>query len=357
MIAQWPTFKKNMILAICSLYSFLGCSALLGPSVYIGIFSQQFGVDPNTAAGLINYPNLAYGFGCLLLVPLYQKIGRRPVMLGSLVLYAVGLIAASQCTTYAGLMGARVVHSFGSGVCEALPVQLVNDIFFLHERGKKLGWYTAGLCLGSTGPLYAGYMLAGGYSWTLYFYVEFAFAMGLLIMAFFFVEESKFERVLILTSEASSVSGMSPATGKNETAVEHLSEVESTTQNIPPRKSLAQQLKPWSGIDREAPFFLTMARSFTYLLVPSTLWVITTYGLYIGLGGLAFNFVFPIKIVQPPYNWAEKNSGLHSLATIIGYLLALPLTPLSDMLAARRTKKNNGIREAEMRLPVLIPAM
>lgn len=29
-----------------------------------------------------------------------------------------------------------------SGVCESLPVQLVNDIFFIHERGKKLGYYT-----------------------------------------------------------------------------------------------------------------------------------------------------------------------------------------------------------------------
>ena len=40
-------------------------------------------------------------------------------------------------------MIARVFHALGSGVCEALPVQLVNDIFFLHERGKRLGVYTS----------------------------------------------------------------------------------------------------------------------------------------------------------------------------------------------------------------------
>lgn len=39
-------------------------------------------------------------------------------------------------------MAARVIHCFGSSVCEALPVQLVNDIFFLHERGKRIGYYT-----------------------------------------------------------------------------------------------------------------------------------------------------------------------------------------------------------------------
>jgi hypothetical protein len=34
-------------------------------------------------------------------------------------------------------------------------------------------------------------------------------------------------------------------------------------------------------------------------------------------------------------------------------LLAVPLTPLSDRLAAWSTRRNHGIREAEMRLPIL----
>lgn len=52
-----------MILAVCALYSFFGNSSLLGPSVYISIFSEEFGISPNTASGLISYANLAFGFG------------------------------------------------------------------------------------------------------------------------------------------------------------------------------------------------------------------------------------------------------------------------------------------------------
>lgn len=63
-------------------------------------------------------------------------------MLGSLILYCAGLIGCSQAKSYEVLMAMRVIHAFGSSVCEALPVQLVNDIFFLHERGKRLGIYT-----------------------------------------------------------------------------------------------------------------------------------------------------------------------------------------------------------------------
>jgi hypothetical protein len=42
---------------------------------------------------------------------------------------------------------------------------------------------------------------------------------------------------------------------------------------------------------------------------------------------------------------------------MIGFFIAIPLTPASDLLAARLTKRNNGIREAEMRLGALLVPM
>lgn len=80
-------------------------------------------------------------------------------------------------------------------------------------------------------------------------------------------------------------------------------------------------------------------------------------GIYIGLGGLAFNYITPLKVTAAPYDWSQLNSGLISVGTIIGYGLAIPFTTSSDRLAARLTKKNNMIREAEMRLGVCLPAM
>ncbi|KAJ6031026.1 hypothetical protein N7540_001758 [Penicillium herquei] len=60
---QWPIWKKNVILIIVAVYSFLGNSALTGPSVYITIFSEEFGISSADASGLISYANLAFGFG------------------------------------------------------------------------------------------------------------------------------------------------------------------------------------------------------------------------------------------------------------------------------------------------------
>ncbi|OTA53339.1 putative MFS transporter [Hypoxylon sp. EC38] len=348
---QWSDFKKTMILIVCSFYSFLANGALIGPSPYIDIWAEEFGITSTKASELVSYPNLAFGFGSLIFVPMYLKFGRRPVMLFSLLTFAVGLIAASRCTTYEGLLAARIVHGFGSCVCEALPVQLVNDIFFLHERGKRIGYYTVCLCLGTFAALPAGYMLSGGYGWRLFFYVYFAFAMALLVLAFFFVEETSYDRR----------AATAPHSPPNDSEKEGVREVESGDQHVrlvvPPRKSFMQTLSLRGKVDSDVPFFTTILRSFTYFLVPQSLWVITTFGINIGLSALAFSYTFPILIVSPPYNWPVTSSGLFSIAALVGYGLAIPFTSSSDRLAAFFTKRNGGIREAEMRLGVMLPAM
>ncbi|KAJ1299709.1 hypothetical protein OPQ81_005035 [Rhizoctonia solani] len=165
-------------------------------------------------------------------------------------------------------------------------------------------------------------------------------------MAFFIVEETTYHRKL-----SSDVSDSPDTTDKPSMA--HVD----TELSLPRRKTFAEQLKFWGVYEKDSDFFLMMVRSFTYFLVPHVFWVVTTYGIYIGLGALTFNYITPLKVTAPPYNWSELNSGLISVATMIGYGAAIPFTTSSDRLAAHPTKKNNMIREAEMRLGVCLPAM
>lgn len=208
-------------------------------------------------------------------------------------------------------------------------------------------------------------MLAGGYSWRLYFYVEFAFAMALLIMAFFFVEETYYKRPTapnlgLDEAQTRPIVPEDEKTGSDEKIEQTEKGTVSSDENgagMPERRSYISTLKPWSQIDPDAKPLVTAIRSFTYYLVPPVLWVVTTYGIYIGLGALTFNYTFPSLIVQPPYNWPQENSGLIALASATGYFLAFPFTTTSDRLAAYLTKRNGGIREAEMRLGALLPPL
>ncbi len=143
-------------------------------------------------------------------------------------------------------------------------------------------------------------MLTGGNSWTLFFYVCLAFSIALFIVAFFFVEETSYDRKAAIASETLSADeNEKGAVRQSETA----RETASPTVFTPPRKTYLQTLSVTGRLDPSISIFTTMWRSFTYFLVPQALWVITTYGLCIGLGAFVISYTFPILIVQPPYNW------------------------------------------------------
>lgn len=117
-------------------------------------------------------------------------------------------------------------------------------------------------------------MLAGGYSWRLFFYVVLAFAAALFIAAFFLVEETSYKRP-------------DPAISPSPSRVDEKygEDIPRTTLSPPSRRSLISTLKPWSSIDHEAQFFTTMFRSFTYFFVPAVFWVVATFGRFFSVDG------------------------------------------------------------------------
>ena len=58
----------------------------------------------------------------------------------------------------------------------------------------------------------------------------------------------------------------------------------------------------------------------------------------------------------PPYNFSSQTIGFFNFACLIGAMIGLLTAgPLSDWVSMRATRRNNGIREPEMRLPTMIP--
>lgn len=148
----------------------------------------------------------------------------------------------------------------------------------------------------------AAYMLPTKYSWRLFFYVIVAFASALFILAFFFVEETSYDREAHMVHDTSTE--RSDDTASNAFEKPNDSVVEQAA-SMPKRKTFLSTLGPWGRVDPDVRLHMFMWRPFTYFLVPQVLWVITSFGTIIGLGALAFNYVFPIKITAPPYNWSE----------------------------------------------------
>jgi MFS family permease len=65
--------------------------------------------------------------------------------------------------------------------------------------------------------------------------------------------------------------------------------------------------------------------------------------------------MLPPVIEVAPYNFTAIQFGLTRFGTITGTLIALVFSgPFSDYLANWLARRNNGIREAEHRLPLFV---
>ena len=71
---------------------------------------------------------------------------------------------------------------------------------------------------------------------------------------------------------------------------------------------------------------------------------------------LFWNLTESAVLSGPPYNWSPSAVGYSNFAFVVGGLIGLATAgPFSDWVAKRAALRNNGVREAEMRLPALIP--
>lgn len=260
----------------------------------------------------------------------------------------------SVAKTFEQLLAYSIIASVGSGICETVAVMAIDAIFFLHERGAILTYYTAALCVAAIEPLPAGYMLSLPNSWGSAFYVYTAAGVFVWIVGGLFLSEFHFDREKAhqMYGEASEF-----VQGVDDKGQPQVIERVPTTA-IPKPKTFVQRLAPWGEVNHDLNIRLTPVwHQFIFLLYPAVIWTVIFYGLAIGLGALYIGLSFSILITQPPWNWSQEQTGLNTLGGLIGVLIAIPIGPLSDRFSEWRTRKNDGIREPEMRLWTFLPAV
>lgn len=123
--------------------------------------------------------------GYVAVLPLVGRIadlrGRLPVLVGSLVLFALGSLVTAAAYDLPSMVAGRVVQGIGGGGLVPATLALVADLYPPHRRGLPLGVVGAVQELGSVlGPLYGALVLALG-SWRDIFWVN--LAAGLLLAA------------------------------------------------------------------------------------------------------------------------------------------------------------------------------
>lgn len=120
------------------------------------------------------------------------------------------------------------------------------------------------------------------------------------------------------------------------------------------KASFAESLKPWSGKTyTDESLFRMFIRPLGLILLPPVFWATIVMSVTIGsLVAVSSNIA---TAFEDTYGFAAWQSGLTFLAALIGGFVGIFLGgPFSDWVADYFTKRNEGIREPEMRLPAMV---
>ena len=92
-----------------------------------------------------------------------DRYGRRPVMVASLALFAVGSALCALAPTIGTLLAARFVQGFGGAVCVFLPRTIVRDVYPQDRAASVIGYVTTATMIAPMfGPAVGGWVTERG---------------------------------------------------------------------------------------------------------------------------------------------------------------------------------------------------
>ncbi|WPH03971.1 putative transporter [Acrodontium crateriforme] len=195
---NWPQYRKWTVTILVSLGSFvtLMSGSMIAPA--LPELSRDLHKSEATAALTLSIFILAFGFAPLVLAPLTEVWGRRPVWLVCGVLYSVWSVVCGVAPNKATLVAARLLAGISGSVDFVMSYPVSWDIWTPEQRGRGLAIASILPVLGpAIGPIVGG-IIADTIGWRWIFHWAAVFNGCVIIAAFFFFPETSASQILRL---------------------------------------------------------------------------------------------------------------------------------------------------------------
>jgi MFS family permease len=361
---NWSKAYRWYIAIVVSAAIFFCNFLAAGPTVVITqITADFFGPPSENAEFVADISKTAYfftttalmqGMGTLLWMPLIVKYGRRPVYVSSFVLYTACAVWAGVAKSYNSELASRIIMGVAAGAAEVLAPLTISDIFFLHERGAVMGIYTCALSSGVSGGIIVSGLISIHYHWRVIYWVSTALIGACTLLVILTFPETIFRRdedAVASTEQIESTTLDAKSVAEHHDAVD-TEKASAISVVIPEKRSYIASLRLFSGRYTTESLLAIAIRPVILLTLPSVLWATLVMSGTIGfLVAITSNFA---PAFSEAYNFQPWQSGLCFIAALIGGFIGIFLGGnLSDWIADFQTRRNNGIREPEMRLPAI----
>ncbi len=298
---------------------------MLAPSLHA--ISEDYGTGEEETQIFLSIFVLAFAFGPMVLSPLAEVFGRRPVWLLSSSFYILWNTVAGFSHKPGLMIAARVLSGIGASAEFAVSNPVLADCWVPEQRGKSYAISTFIPLLGpAIGPIIGGVVTQTiGWRWT--FWILSIFDAALVVIGFFVLEET-YEPILLARKAAKL---------RKETGKPYFTDTDRTSQTLGVKLSRS------------------LSRPLRLLLTQPILQVIALF--------LAYNFGMLYIVLSTfatlwlkRYGQSESQSGYHYVALVIGYTIAAQVGgKVMDRLWKYLKTRAEDTTAPEYRVPLMVP--
>lgn len=122
---------------------------------------REFGVDVSRVQLTLSVFTVGFAGGMLLHGPLSDRFGRRPVLLGGVMLYVLASLGCLLAPSVEALIGARFLQALGAAAGPVIGRAVVRDIYERADAARMLAYMASAMALApAVAPLIGGWLHA-----------------------------------------------------------------------------------------------------------------------------------------------------------------------------------------------------
>src|SRR3989442_4798940 len=129
------------------------------------VLSHDFGISAPTAGLTVSLLVLAVAIGSLFYGPLSDRVGRKPVMVGTSFLVTIPTLLCGLAPNFVALVALRAIQGLLMPGLTSVAIPYVNEEFAGKDRGLAMGIYVSGLTLGGLFARVGSAALTGLFNW------------------------------------------------------------------------------------------------------------------------------------------------------------------------------------------------
>jgi len=272
---------------------------------------------------------LGYVIGPLILAPLSEIYGRRPVLTCANIVFCVWQIGCALAPNISALIVFRFLAGIGGSGCLTIGGGLISDLFHPDRRGLATALYSLGPLFGPVlGPICGGFIGQRiGWRWVFW---------------------------ILLIAGAAASAGLECLTTETNPRVLMNRKVNHLRKELN-RPELRSCYLP-EGVQHSPSqiLFHGLVRPLKMLFLSPIVFLISLY-MAVCYGLLYLLFTTITSVFIDTYKWAPDICGLAYIGLGIGFFAGLfTVAKISDVTVVKMTKANNGVFEPEMRLPACL---